>query len=234
MFSCVFLLTYSSEKNTSVAQTKAESNTEHIKVFNNIDHLQIVGSKIEKGRFTVSIKNNFDKIVNSFYLTTGDVSYHTELIYSDVKDGVAPSSEFDISTDLDKNLFSNGLTVRAILFEDGTGEGQPSLIQEMKDKRYGEKLELTKGRDLLEKLLSSGALEGIENFSEIKEKFASLPSTEKNTQNESIMLGIDSGRQRFLRYIDELSKNSEANKPDNRASEITKARNKLEKYISKL
>lgn len=230
----ILLVTYLTKTHTSIAQTRKESDKSKIKVLNNINDLQIVNSKIEDDKFVIAVKNNSNKIINSFYLTTGNISYHIELIYSDVQDGIAPSSHYNLYADLDENLYSNGLSIRAILFEDGTGAGESFFIQEIKDKRYGEKLQLIKGELLLENLLSSPDLKPLEKLAKFKERISSLPVTEKDTQNEAVKLGMDLGRQRLLRYVEDLSKNTGDNKQDNLEIEITKIRNKLERYISKL
>jgi hypothetical protein len=232
LLGCLFFLAYYSKTNTSIAQ--AAKGVDNIKVFNNIDKLQIINSKAEDDRFIVNVKNNFDKPINSFYLTAGDITYNIELIYSDVRDSVDPASDYQLSTDLDKNLYSSGLTVRAVLFEDGTGAGEARFIKEMKDKRYGEKVQFTRGKYLLENFLSSLGSGSPAKLTELKEKTSSLPLTDENTQNESVKFGMDLGKQRLMAYVQELSRVVEGNKLGDLEPETTKIKNKLEKYISKL
>lgn len=228
-----FIAVYSGKTNTSSAQSKIEPDKSDIKVFNEIKELQIVDSKIKGSRFLITVRNNTDKVINSFYLTTGDASYHMELLYSDVQDAVAPAADYNLFVDLDNNLKLSGVKIRAIVFEDGTGSGEPSFIQEIKDKRYGEKLELTNGKQLLENLSLSLNTNPLGKLEELKEKISSFSPSDKEREREAIKFGRNLGKQRLLRYIEDLSKNADSNNLTNLQTDITALRDKLNKFISK-
>lgn len=238
LIGCVVFFGYSAKTNTIIAQTKEPPHKRTVKVFSNVDKLDIVNSQIEDDRFSFTLRNRFDKNINSFYYTSGERSSHTTLIYSDFKNVVGPGEEHNFSTELREELYTNGLTILAILFEDGTGAGEPQTIQKMQDERKGVKLELIRGKQLIDDLLTTNSAKSKLDIERVKTKFLSPISIEKLSGNESeddmIETGKGFGRQRFLKCIDDLLKTAEVNGTNRLEPDITKVGIILEKYIAKL
>lgn len=229
-FGGILVISISTNTGSSVAQTKL--NQKEIKIIDKTEVLNVISSRAEATRFIFTIRNKSDKVINSLYVTTGTNTYHFELIYSDIQSGIAPSAEYSFVTDFDKDLESSGLIIQAVLFEDKTDSGEISFVNEMKDKRYGEKIQLIKGKEFLDNTLLPSELDSAAKISLLKQKISSLPTDKE--KNEAIKHGMHLGKERLLRYIEEISSRISSSSLTNFNTESITLKNKLEKYISKL
>jgi hypothetical protein len=212
-------------------EPEAKSNADQIKVVNNVDVLEVVRTTISGPKFVVSVRNKSQKNINSFYVASDKEAWQVELIYSDTIDSVLPSTDFDISIPVSTTLYTNGLAIRAVLYDDNSGAGEPEFTKLMLDRRRGEKQELIKGKRVLEELVLEGKSKPKEKLEYVKEKFTSLQSEAE--QNESVKLGMHLGRQRFLQAVERIERTAEA-KPASVDFELKKLITQLQKYVSKL
>jgi hypothetical protein len=235
LFCFVFLFAYSPKLRIRPVEAQIKSENQQIELSTNVANLQVVGSKIEGRQFVVTVRNNYEKTINSFFLTTGDISYHIDLLYSDTADGLMPFAERDLRANADNNLYARGLTIQAVLFEDGTGAGQSPFVTKMTDTRRGQKIALTEGKKQIDALLASEGEKLETDVKRVKNSFMiSLSERSSIEENEDVKGGVDAGKQRFGRYLDDLIHISEGKSAVNLTPDIKKVGKRLEKYISKL
>jgi hypothetical protein len=209
--------------------------TETFPVFTKAASLEILNSEFQNGRIIIRIRNTSQKSANGFYLTGHDMAWQYELVYSEVQDNVPPFAEYEIAFTSDKSKLADGITINAVLFDDGTGDGEPKFINVMKDKRYGEKLELTHGKRLLDEYAVMNHSITSDDIDELKKKFATECSKDVASEHsENVRLGIDSGRQRFLRVVEGFNKGDPNNNFSDIGPLIKSASSRLQKFITKL
>lgn len=232
-----FLITYQINPTTS-AQVKTiqmEIGKEKVKFFNRTNSFQILSNKIVDDRMQLLLKNNYGKSVNGFYATVGsekeNISYNIELSYSDVRDEIPPQEYFTLYASLDKQLFTEGLTIHAVLFSDGTGDGEEDTIQEMRDIRQGEKFQLTKGLELIRDFWELPPNEFSPRLNDLKFNILSLTTNNKN-KSSAYNSGLNYGKERLTLYFDEIQKDKNVDVFTTK-QKFSKLQSKLEVLVSK-
>lgn len=204
-----------------------------INVVSYVDDLEIISTRKTEGKFLITIRNKSQKGMNSFYVMSGDHAWQAELVYSDIRDSVTPSTDYEVTVPFSKELYSNGVTIQAALFVDRTGAGNPQYIRIMQDRRKGEKRELAKAKHLLEDLISRRQLISKNDIEELKRNFDSSPADPPD-QSESVKLGMNLGRQRFLHALEQLSNRMSEDRTVDLDVELKNVNRRLHKYVSKL
>lgn len=191
----------SQEPKSSPAQDSKSPNK--IKVSNKTASLQIVRVEVVGEKINLLLKNNYSKSINSFYLSSGTSQYHAELIYSDIQNEILPNEQYSFSLPVDEKTSSTEVTLRAVLFVDGTDDGEDSSIKEMKGKRFGEKTQFIQGLEWLQQAKEASPSKVVSEVTNLKLKVSSLPDKD-DKKSSAVNSGLHFGKQRLLRYIQEI------------------------------
>jgi|GEM_PF-3611306 len=210
-----------------------EHKQDGIKLLNRTS-FRIIKSEITDNKLNLLFKNTYDKSINAFYLTIGNNhTYNLELALSESVSEIPPGDIYTFRIPVEKELHTEGLTVRAVMFTNGTGDGEKNYIQEMKDVRYGRRLQLSQGLVLLQESLSeSGAnlSSSIENF---KFKVSSIPNKIEG-KSSAILEGMYFGKQQLERYVMELPDSNALSSLPDANDKALKLEAKLKEIIKKL
>lgn len=223
---------------------KAESSSftnpfkDEFKIVNKVPSFQVIDNEIVGNQVNFLLKNTYKKSISSLYVTVGNEKdnsgYYVELAYSDFKTEISPQDTYTLQLSFEDKLYTDGLTLEAVLFTDDTADGESNFIQEMKDQRRGEKTQLTRGLYLLKSTQFSQA-NYLSELANIKEKVSSSPVKAKdNAESEAFNSGMSFGRDRLIRYIDEIINKNNPPSFVNIQENISKLQSKLEKIIPKL
>lgn len=240
VFSIVSIIAYQSNSSASLSQTKTkqdEFGKEEVKFFYKTNSFQVINTEIIDDNLQITLKNNYNKSINGFYLTVGNLSgdnssFDVELLYSDVREEILPNETFVLPVGLGKKLYTEGLTLRAVIFTDGTGDGEPDLIQEKQDVRQGEKFQLNEGIKLLKEFRISQSKNFSSKLESLKLNASSLP-TKDTTKSLAYNSGLSSGKETLMYY---LNKKQEYETLDELTVEqkFLQLQTKLERVVSKL
>lgn len=232
------LIVYRFGLTDSFAQINTKQNEikKEVKFFNKTKSFEIINSKITGKEMELILKNSYGKSINGFYIIVGSGKegsvYNVELLYSETRNEIPPDETFTLTMGLEERLYTEGATISAVLFTDGTGDGEAETIQEMQDIRQGEKFQLSKGLELLKNTTTSQSADLASALENLKIKL-SLFETSDKTKSPAYNSGLYTGKGRLIRNFDDLQMNKDTNRLTTE-QEFLKFQSKLGKYISKL
>ncbi len=215
------------KRNAQGQQEQPERVTELPQIANKTFSLQVINYKIIDNESHFLLKNVSKKDINAFYVTilsNGDgTTYQVELLYSDIKTEISPDEDFTFRAPLEEVIRYKNFSLHAVLFADGTSEGEQSYIQEIKEVREGEKIQLIKGLRWINEITSSPNIEFSSGFTNLNQKISSLYITDK-TKSQAFNSGLGTGKETLANYLQKIQTDQD----------LLKLQSKLESIISRL
>jgi hypothetical protein len=161
------------------------------------------------GDYIILLKNNYTKNINGYVIGTGaggkvtvDLTIGNRAITpGDVAEERIPISNLRASSEGGDP--HPAITILAVLFEDGTGEGVAPAIAEIKEKRAGTKIQLKRILPLIQNLLSSSSSKLI-TLGQLKEQIASLPDGAEDATSSHAKKGFRSAKEDALMNLQNL------------------------------
>lgn len=227
---CFFL--YGNSPLTTSAQSTQKNKVREIKFINKTKAFQIVGNDISGSDLNLVLQNNYDKSVNGFYVREGAAEATTtnvELIYSDHRTEIAPGETFELMLGARERIYTEGITISAVMFTDGSSDGDLEIIQGIIDVRQGERIQMEKG---LKMFRESAANDFEPRMAYLKRQISDLP-TEENGRSVDFNAGLFYGKESLKIYLKNIEKQAESAAPDI-DSEFSKIQQKLERVVPKL
>ena len=219
---------------------RSQNKAPDIKLTNKTSSLMIIGSEVDRSDETIThvlLKNVGNKAINGFYITEGpqskgDSSFsQVEFLYSDIKDEISPGEVFDFKASAARLIEEDGLILHAVFFKDGSAEGEIKYIREVQDIRQGQKVQLERGIQLIDELLSSPNKEFSLNLENIRQKLSG--STKEQLITKNYDSGLSPGKALLKREFDAFQKSFYANPAEIR-DELLKIKAKWERVVSNL
>jgi hypothetical protein len=97
-----------------------------------------------------------------------------------------------------------GITILAVLFEDGTSDGATPAIAEIKEKRAGTKIQLKRILPLIQNVLSPAGSSKLITLDQLKEQIASLPDEGEDAASSHAKKGFRSAKEDALMNLQNL------------------------------
>jgi hypothetical protein len=178
-----------------------------LKVSNKTQHLYIVSiEKKQDNQILISLRNDYAKKITSYELSMGSKLTLVDYKYSDHEDGISPGNVVEElqTIDIDPELSEKGIAILAVLFEDGTSDGDPAHIQEIVQYRLGGKMQLERALLMLEKVKARPRNEISAELARIK---ADLNSSrdQDSALPQYVKFGINDAKMMLSREIESLS-----------------------------
>jgi hypothetical protein len=215
------------KRNAQGQQEQPERVTELPQIANKTSSLQVISYKVIDNEAHFLLKNVSKKDINAFYVTilsNGDgTTYQVELLYSDIKTEISPDQDFTFRAPLEEISRYKNFTLHAVLFADGTSDGEQSYVQEIIEVREGEKIQLIKGLRWIKEITSLPNIESTSEFTNLNQKLSSLYITDK-TESQAFNSGLSSGKETLTNYLQKIQT----------AQDLLKLQSKLESIISRL
>ena len=216
----------------SLAQSKRVDSKREVKFINLTKSFRVAGSKITGDDLNLVLQNNYDKSINGFYVREGAAEATTtnvELIYSDNRTEIAPGETFELLLGARERIYTEGITISAVMFTDGSSDGDPEIIQGIIDVRQGERIQMEVGL----KLFRESAEKDYESrMAYLKRQISDLQTKEKGGSVD-FNAGLFYGKERLKLYLKDIEKRAESAASDI-DSEFSKIQQKLERVIPKL
>lgn len=174
--------------------------------------------KVSDAFLEIIFKNEYDKSVTGFEVSIGGMRIQTELILGgDEQQFISPGSTFQKAYDAQSGLDRYGVQVLAVIFDDGSSDGDITAIKEITDYRLGMKTERERVLTLLGHVMMSKSMPMA--FEELEAEMSSaIPSSQQNGRLDNVGLGIRNERRRMLQEIRMLK-----DKHQYAQSDVTKA-----------
>jgi hypothetical protein len=188
------------------AASKKELEPADVEILNKTRGFEVtVIEKVGGKLWQITFKNSYDKTITAFQASFGDTTLYEELIVESNKciGCILPGATYVRFFPAIRNL-----TIFAVVFEDGTGEGDPSMMKEVIDIREGKAKAMREFVSRVQKVMvdSSPLTEELDN---LKREFADS-STIDDTISSDERYGFESGRTELLEELNGLKKEGAA------------------------
>jgi hypothetical protein len=131
-------------------------------------------------------------------------------------------------------MLAEGITVLAVVFEDGTGDGDPRRIKEINDQRYGYKVQILRILVLVENILKSPAADTPTAIDELERQITTLSTEPDNEMPVHSKLGLHNQKEEALRDVKEVRSVVQEPGRSTVREGLDRIRNRLEKRLSRL
>jgi hypothetical protein len=181
--------------------------------------------KAERGsnEFSITLKNNSAKTITAFSISPSKgFTITEEFILAEISDvGIGPDALFSKTYPTLASIQPQSIEIKALIFDDGTAEGDTRAVRQMEDSRLGQQIQIRRAVKELENFLAKGS----GDVSEFKRNLSTaLNSSDYDTLNiltelkpsraitqqplsADLREGLDNGRQSVLRRLSEAETN---------------------------
>jgi hypothetical protein len=185
-------------------QRKAEMIVENIRVENFTKGLTPISVDIDKERelITLTLRNDYDKIVTGYEVSIGEVTVQTESLNdSSVQEVLHPRDTRKEVYALQDNLDKFGIAIVAVILEDGTTDGESNHIQEIREYRQGMKIQREHVLLLLEKIAKQSMNKIPAALNSLVSQLAPMSESDERQLPPNVRFGIHDEKARILKEI---------------------------------
>jgi hypothetical protein len=158
--------------------------------------------KIENRDLALTLQNGYDKKIDGFQVSVGNVGIYTEYMYNPDQ-MIAPGGIWVDQVPIEPFTDTKGITFMSVHFEDGTGDGDEAAIKLVEEERAGQKAQIRRALALIRQTLSAPNVESVAALDELLSQLRSLPS-ERISGRPDFSGGLDSGKKRMIAIIEAL------------------------------
>jgi hypothetical protein len=114
---------------------------------------EVLTAEFLNGQAKIRLKNNHKDTITAFVIRISDTTIREDFAYSEVGSGIEPGDTFQRSYPAPPLTGSELPTVSlvTVLLNDGTGDGDSKVAQQIKDERLGEKIQAIRTLRALDK-----------------------------------------------------------------------------------
>lgn len=106
-----------------------------------VPNLKVVDTHVQNGAVRLSLRNDYNKIITTFVVSSSRIITRSELI--DTDQVMAPGATETMLYELPSSpLPEYATTLLAVVFDDGTTDGNPTFINQVLDARAGTKAQI--------------------------------------------------------------------------------------------
>ena len=179
--------------------------------------------KVDRGSndFSITLKNNSAKTITAFSISPArGFTIVEEFVLAEISEiGIRPNALFSKTYPTTTSIQPQSIEIKALIFDDGTAEGDTGEVREIEDSRLGEQIQIRRAVKELENFLAKGP----GDVSEFKRNLGNaLDSSDDDTLNiltelkpsraitkqpisADLREGLNNGRQNVLRRLAETS-----------------------------
>ena len=110
--------------------------------------IDLNAAELQDSIITVSLKNKSSEMITAVAVSFKEDVYHYQDWLNAEPSGLAPGQTFEITVGADEGV-NRKIRIAAVLFDDGSGKGDPDQLDLMNFHRFGQILEGTRVRDIL-------------------------------------------------------------------------------------
>jgi hypothetical protein len=181
------------------ARGSSKSQQTIIQVNNKTYAIEVLDSRVENGNFKITLKNRSNRNITSYEVSLGGgKSAQTELLYTN--EVIAPGQVFSDDYPVDDTLIRDGFGIVAVIFEDGTGNGDARVIRQISDIRYGEKLQYQRSLPLLERAASVSDNSLPETLDQLPLQISS-PENQDSNLSPYVKSGIQNAKNHLIQEL---------------------------------
>lgn len=204
-----------------ISELKKSLKIENIKVTNKVKSINVVSVEKDSGNVSIvlSLKNESDKKITAYMVAAGDSLTFADYAFSE-EDGISSrellkvhqeigtasfeGGPYQISPDLRKK----GIVVLAVIFEDGTTEGEPNAVENLIQYRLGGKAQIERTLSELNKIKELSEDRQLAEFDRFKSNIQAS-STQQEITPSYFRFGAKDVQDTFLMEMENFKNNAD-------------------------
>lgn len=188
-----------------------------LRTLNRTDALSVIKATRELNAVSITLKNESAKTITAFSISPAkEVTIIEEFVFAEAADmGVKPNQVFSKTYTLPNPLEPQLIEINALIFDDGTEEGDLSAARRIEDSRLGQQIQMRRAVKELQTYLTDRRTDVpqlkanlVKTLSasddDISKTLLDLKPSRKDANppfSDSLREGLDNGRQNVLRNI---------------------------------
>lgn len=186
---------------------------EDIPVTNNTSGFPIASlEKTPEKNIRIRIRNDYKKRITAYQISLGSTTTLVETMLNNLEAGVDPGEIVDLieAINVDPDLIRKGLIVRAVVFDDGTGDGELESIKEIDDYRQGEMMQMKQTAKRLMESAEASDGEMVLALDEVSKTSLSSMNVSRML-SPSVRFGAEDTRKRIALLAGKITKQPDGN-----------------------
>lgn len=218
LITCLMFLSVSAWSSRSYSRQQSDPQVE-----NKTQALQLVELVRNEGAVKLSLKNVSLKNIKGYTVSIGNIRMEEDFIYSER--AIAPGEIYEVEFPLAKQSKSQGqkVSILSVIFDDLSGDGDTALVNSIKDRRAGEKLQLEHINELIQRTLDSMDSSPQATLNKLKAQLNMLPERQGDHSSQAFKDGLHNGKDEALKEIQRLEQSE-------LSANLTKLRQALGKF----
>jgi len=171
-------------------------------VTNNTKSFEVTSAIPSAEEVYLAFRNDYDKNVMLYVISCGDKKTQTtvteDFAFSELADaGIPAHTVYERRISICPSAEKEGnksVVVEAVILEDGTGDGNPAVVQRVRDNRLGQRIQMERAVELMEKYLRLPSSKMSPEVGDLKlQVISKLNSSE--TDNQAALMELEPARQ---------------------------------------
>ncbi|MEN3333272.1 MAG: hypothetical protein V7641_2637 [Blastocatellia bacterium] len=203
VFSCVCLFIFLSSSKLGIFKASPSKKQVNFPVISLVPNLTIVDVKVQKYNVLLLLRNDSDKAITAISLSSSEVNYRSEWI--DTEKVIAPGATGIEQCGLPSPTSpEKGITILAVVYEDGTSDGESKFVRQIFDTRAGTQAQIARILPLFrDALVTPKNMRLMQKQEAIKLKLEQLPEEEEGRSLE-FRVGLHNARELALDKLKQL------------------------------
>jgi len=203
-----------------------------LQLINETLSLQVTSLERKGDSIHLVLKNGYMKDITGFQVRVGNVTIQSEFIGSD--EVFPPGVLYERVHSVQNGIDEKGIAILAVVFDDGSSDGNPKYINQIKYKRLGEKTQISHALPFIQKVLDASAVNWADSLKKLKSEIQSLEVKQSNQFPEDFVLGLHDRKLQLIRQIETIQSKKLLNVNLNIRDELMQLKEKHHKQLSKL
>ena len=149
--------------------------------------------KIEGGSLRLTLQNGYDKWINGIEISMVNVGIHQEL-GSTREHNIPPGGTYELDLGIQEHTDTDGIEIAAVIFEDGTADGNLEFVKPVQEQRLGERVQCKRALALIQKHLAEPDADTVEGLDRLESQLQSLPVSEESGKSGDYIYGLKQAR----------------------------------------
>lgn len=189
-----------------------------LQIVNRTRAFSVIKAESGSSEFSITLRNNSTKTVTAFSISLGkEFSILEEFVFAEVSNvGIGPDAFFSKNYPTLTSIQPQAIEIKALIFDDGTTEGDTFAVRQMEDSRLGQRIQMRRAVKELQTFLAnsgdvsefkrtlSNALNSSDDYTlNVLAELKPSHGITKQSISADLREGLENGRQNVLRRLGE-------------------------------
>lgn len=205
-----------------------------IKVQNRTNSFKVVGLEKNGQDVKLNLRNDYDKSITAFAISPINHRYLVRVDLIDSDEIIIPHSSYTKELTLpDSQVKETIIIIRSVVFQDGTSDGDLEISERILDNRLGERTQMQRVAELLDKTLKSPNAKLPMELNSLKARIKDLPTDSEPGVSAYFRGGLHSAKENAMRYIESIEFRQSQDGNNDLSQELREMKSKYYARIAK-